>query len=318
MSYVYSNGDLQNVSRQTIYTSMLQRRFRDWLLGQKLMNDRTSEFPDGDVAQFDQIGQRSLKSRAENTAVDFSKLDTSRIQLRVTDQYQDGFYMTDEAKEDSWKADMLWAANVEESMLAFDRQLETDILATSNQQVLGDENIIAGHAHRAIGTGAGQVISLDDLRRMKLAFDKARVPAEGRVLLVDPSVEFTLNGLIDLTANVNDSNPEVVGKINTGFGAGNTFLTRFYGWNIVISHQLPRIEDETIDGEQITGGVANVFMSMASADSTPFMGVIRRSPVSEFERNGTFRRDEWSMTSRWGFALQRPESLAVVITKETV
>lgn len=318
MSYVYSNGDMQNVSRQIIYTSMLQRRFRDWLLGQKLMNDRTGEFPDGDVAQFDQIGQRSLKRRSENTAVDFSKLDTSRIQLRVTDQYQDGFYMTDEAKEDSWKADMLWAANVEESMLAFDRQLESDVLATSNQQALGDQNIIAGYARRAIGTGAGQTISLDDLRRMKLAFDKARVPAEGRVLLIDPSVEFTLNGLIDLTANVNDSNPEVTGKINTGFGVGNQFLTNFYGWNIVISHQLPRIEDETIDGEQITGGVANIFMSMASADSTPFMGVIRRSPISEFDRNTTFRRDEWSMTSRWGFALQRPESLGVLITKSAV
>ncbi|AUS01797.1 major capsid protein [Vibrio phage 1.293.O._10N.261.52.E1] len=318
MSYVYGNGDLQNVSRQTIYTSMLQRRFRDWLLGQRMINDRTSEFPDGDVAFFDQVGQRSLKSRAENTAVDFSKLDTSRIELRVTDQYQDGFYMTDEAKEDSWKSDMLWSANVEESMLAFDRQLESDILATANQQALGDQNIIAGHAHRAIGTGAGQTISLDDLRRMKLAFDKARVPAEGRVLLIDPSVEFTLNGLIDLTANVNNSNNDVTGKINTGFGSKNQFLTSFYGWNIVISHQLPRIESETIDGEAITGGVANIFMSMASADTTPFMGVIRRSPVSEFERNGTFRRDEWSMTSRWGFSLQRPESLGVLITKEAV
>lgn len=318
MSYVYGNGDLQNVSRQTIYTSMLQRRFRDWLLGQKLMNDRTAEFPDGDTAQFDQIGQRSLKLRSENTAVDFSKLDTSRIQLTVTDQYQDGFYMTDEAKEDSWKSDMLWAANVEESMLAFDRQLETDILATSNQQVLGDLNVIAGESHRVIGSGASQVIALDDIRRMKLAFDKARIPAQGRVLLVDPSVEFTLNGLIDLNANVNDGNSSVMGMINTGFGNQNQFLTNFYGFSIIISHQLPRIVDETIDGEQILGGVANIAMSMASADATPFMGVIRRAPVAEFDRNTSFRRDEWSMTSRWGFALQRPESLGVIITKESV
>lgn len=318
MSYVYSNGDMTNVSRQIIYTSLLQRRFRDWLLGQRLMNDRTSEFPDGDEAFFDQVGQRALKTRDENTAVDFSKLDTSRIVLRVTDQYQDGFYMTDETKEDSWKSDAFWAANVEESMLAFDRKLEEDILSVSNQQALGDPNIIAGQPHRMIGTGTGQTIDLADLRRMKLAFDRARVPAEGRVLLVDPSVEFTLNGLIDIQANVNDANPTVQGLINTGFGVKNQFLTNFYGWNIIISHSLPQIEEETIDGQSIAGGVANVFMSMASADATPFMGVIRRAPTAEFFRNTTYRRDEWSMTSRWGFALQRPESLGVLITSTGV
>jgi len=53
---------------------------------------------------------------------------------------------------------------------------------------------------------------------------------------------------------------------------------------------------------------------MASADCTPFMGVIRQTPQSEFYRNTTYRRDEWSSVARWGFALQRPESLIGYLT----
>lgn len=318
MAYVYGNGDLTNVSRQYIYTSMLQRRFKDWLLGQRLMNDRTSEFPDGDVAYFDQIGQRALKTRTENAEMDYSKLDTSRIQLTVASQYQDGFYLTDESKEDSWKASQLWAANVQESLAAFDRQLEADILATANQQALADANTIAGYAHRRIATGTDNVISLDDLRYMKLAFDVAKVPTEGRVLLVDPTVEYQLNSFLDLTKNVNDGNTGITGKIETGFGEGLQFLGRFYGWNIIISHQLPSISSETIGSDTITDAKANVFMSMASADSTPFMGVIRRPPQAAFFRNENRKRDEWSATSRWGFALQRPESLGVLLTSTTI
>lgn len=310
----YGNGDLENVSRQIIYTSMLQKRFGDWLIGQRLMNDRSAEFTNGDVAYFDQVGQRSLKNRTENTALDFSKIDTSRIELRVTDQYQDGFAITDEAKEDSYKAEALWAANVEESMLAFDRKLEQDILATANQQALGDPNTIAGRDRRIIGSDTGNNISIDDLRAMKLAFDVARIPAEGRILIIDPTQEYHLNQYIDFTANVNDGNSNVQGLINTGFGTGLTFKTNFYGWNIMISHNLPRIESETIGGTTVTDGVANIFMSIASSDATPFMGVIRRAPKSVFIRNDSFLRDEWGATSRWGFALQRPESLGVVIT----
>ena len=57
-------------------------------------------------------------------------------------------------------------------------------------------------------------------------------------------------------------------------------------------------------------------MSMASSDDMPFMGVIRQRPESEFERNATMKRDEYSTTCRYGFALKRAETLAVIATPE--
>lgn len=319
----YTAPDMVNVTRQIIYTQMLQRRFKDWLLGQRMINDRTGEFPDGDTAFFDQVGQRTVKQYAENTPVDFSKIDTSRIKLEVTEYPQDGFYITDKQKQDSWKAAQFWSANVDESLLAFERQLETDILSTANQQVLDDPNLINGQPHRFVATGTNQVITLDDLRKAKLSMDKARVPAAGRVLLIDPSVEFTLNALVQITEPTSGDiyNKDVQGIINTGFGSELMFNRTIFGFNIMISHNLPKVASETIDAGAgdvtVTNGVVNIALSMASADATPFMGVLRQSPQSEFYRNTTYRRDEWSTVARWGFALQRPESLVTILTSET-
>lgn len=316
----YTAPDMTNVTRQIIYTDMLQRRFTDWLLGQRMLNDRTGSFPDGDEAFFDQIGQRTVKGYAENTPVDFSKIDTSRIKLAVTEYLQDGFFITDKQKVDSWKAAEFWAANVSESMLAFERQLETDILSTANQQTLGDANVINGADHRLVASGTGNALALEDIRKAKFAMDKARVPAAGRVLLIDPSQEFNLNALVQITEPTTGDifNKDVTGIINTGFGNELMFERKLYGFNIMISHNLPKIASETIGGDTITSGVTNIALSMASSDATPFMGVIRQSPQAESYRNTTYRRDEYSTVARWGFALQRPESLVCILSSESI
>jgi hypothetical protein len=53
---------------------------------------------------------------------------------------------------------------------------------------------------------------------------------------------------------------------------------------------------------------------MASSDDMPFMGVMRQRPTSEFFRNGTMKRDEYSTTCRYGFGLKRAETLCVIAT----
>lgn len=316
MSGVFTTANSANVIRQELYTTELQGRFEDWLLGMPLFNDRTAEFGDGDEAFIDQVGQRTLSDYVENSPIDFSNIDLSRISLRVTDYKQDAFAITDKDKQDSWKADMLWAKNVEESTRAFERELEESILATANQQVLNDANVIAGQPHRAIGTGIDKVLTLKDIAKIKLSFDKARVPSENRVLLIDPSQEYVINQLVGITdVSAGDIfNKDFMGVIEEGFGNRLNFIRNIYGFNIMISHSLPTVASETIGGVTVTDGVVNIAMSMANADTMPFMGVIRQSPTGEFERNGKLKRDEYSATARWGFALQRPESIYSLIT----
>ena len=159
---------------------------------------------------------------------------------------------------------------------------------------------------------------------MKLAFDKARVPVENRVAIVDPKVEFELNQLIDQTAVTNGStfNYDFQGLVQEGFGDRLNIVRNIMGFNIIISHNLPDVGAETInaaDGtgaKSVTNGVANIFMSMASSDAMPFMGVMRRMPDPEMFRNVNLRQDEWTATARWGFAIQRPETLGVILTEK--
>lgn len=320
MSGVFTTANSANVIRQELYTNELQGRLSDWLLGMPLFNDRTSEFPDGDEALIDQVGQRTLREYVENSPIDFSTIDLSRISLKVTEYLQDAFAITDKDKQDSWKADMLWAKNVEESTRAFERQIETDVLATANQQTLNDANIINGQPHRMIATGTDNTISLKDIARIKLAFDKARVPAENRVLLIDPSQEYALNQLVTITqpATGDIFNKDFMGIVEEGFGSKLNFIRNIYGFNIMISHNLPVVASETIDGTTVTNAVVNIAMSMASADTMPFMGVIRQPPTGEFERNAKMKRDEYSATARWGFAIQRPESLVTLLTETDI
>jgi hypothetical protein len=262
----------------------------------------------------------------DGSAIDFTKIDTSRIVLKVTEAYEDGFAVTDDLKEDSHQFAAYWAKNVDESGLAFERQLESDVLAVANQQTANDPNLINGQAHRRVAGSGGTagIITIEDFNRMKLAFDKARVPVENRVAIVDPKVEFELNQLIDQTAVTNGStfNYDFQGLVQEGFGDRLNIVRNIMGFNIIISHNLPDVGAETIDAGDGTGslavndGVANIFMSMASSDAMPFMGVMRRMPDPEMFRNVNLRQDEWTATARWGFAIQRPETLGVILTEK--
>lgn len=323
---VSTPANSQNIIRQFLYAQELQARLRDWLIGRPLFNDRTAEFGDGDELTITQIGQRALKDHLDGSAIDFTKIDTSRIVLKVTEAYEDGFAVTDDLKEDSHQFAAYWAKNVDESGLAFERQLESDVLAVANQQTASDPNLINGEAHRRVAGSGGTdgIITIEDFNRMKLAFDKARVPVENRVAIVDPKVEFELNQLIDQTAVTNGStfNYDFQGLVQEGFGDRLNIVRNIMGFNIIISHNLPEVGAETInaaDGtgaKSVTDGVANIFMSMASSDAMPFMGVMRRMPDPEMFRNVNLRQDEWTATARWGFAIQRPETLGVILTEK--
>jgi hypothetical protein len=322
---VATPANSSNIVRQFLYANELQGRIADRLVRRPLFNDRTAQLSDGDELKITQIGQRALKDHVDGSPIDFTKIDTSRIVLNVTEAYEDGFAVTDDLKEDSHQFAEYWAKNVQESGLAFERQLEIDVLATSSQQTAADPNLINGYAHRRVASGTGEAITIEDFNRMKLSFDKARVPYANRVAIVDPTVEFTLNQLVDQTAVTNGStfNYDFQGLVQEGFGEDLNITRNILGWNIIISDYLPNVGAETIDtgtagGEtgslSVANGVANIFMSMASSDLMPFMGVIRRQPDPEFYRNVNLRRDEWSATARWGFAIQRPEALGVILT----
>lgn len=324
MAHTTGNSDALII--QQIYNTSLMESFDEQLVDSGLLfNDRTSEFPEGDRLSVNQIGDVTLTTYDENSPLKYSGIDTSRIYLQLSDKDADGWFITDELKEDAAsQIPGLVAARTRKSAQAFRQKMVTDIFRTGvNQQTAGQLNLINNRPHRFVASGGAdgaRKITLDDLRLLKLSFDEANIPATGRVLFVDPTVEFDLNGLAQV---VTSDNPQFQGIVETGFADRNSmqFYRNIYGFDIMITTLLPVVGAETITGGFTPGaksvganGVANIAMYVGDDDGKPLMGVIRRSPTAGMKRNDDLGRDEYFAKSRWGFGTQRPESIAVILT----
>jgi hypothetical protein len=316
---VTSPNTTADIINQQIYADRLLAEFDAWLVGRPLFANVTDEFAEGDDYQLVTTADRTLASYTEDAAISFSGMDTSTSHFSITEYPLDAFYITDKLKQDSRKAMKFWDTNVRKSIEAFKVKLETDVLAKCNSvQTAADANAIEGVAHRISGSGdANGKIAVADFSRMKLAFDVAKVPVENRVAVISPYAESQLNQLLNITEVTNGDlfNNDIDGLVNVGFGDKLNVVRNIFGWNIVISHHLAQITSETVDGVAHTDASACVFMSMASEDTMPIMGAIRQEPAPEFFRNTSYKRDEWSATARWGFGLQRPESLGILIVQ---
>ena len=87
-------------------------------------------------------------------------------------------------------------------------------------------------------------------------------------------------------------------------------------WDILTSNRL-HVADANDGTASITGGVWNLFMCVLDDQTKPVMAAWRRMPKTEGERNKDNARDEFVTRSRYGFGVQRMDSLGVLVTSAT-
>lgn len=322
MSNVTSNQS--PLIKAQVFSEFMLEQINEGFLPDGLHRD-VSDFGDGDTLFIPVMGESVLRDYAEDTPIQYDAVDTGQITLQITDYVSAASYVTRKLQQDGYKAAALEASIPREHLRLIKERYETDMLAQSNKQTLSNPNEINGFAHRwvaASGTTNG-VITLEDFAYAKLAFDKAYIPDEGRIAVIDPVSEMALNIAVGSQAFIN--NPQFEGLVNTGFARGRRFVRNIYGFDIYVSDRLPRITSETITGgptkaagaKSITGGVANLFMCVLDDQHKPFMGAWRQAPQTDGEFNKDFQRDEYVTTARWGFGLQRPQTLVTVLTSAT-
>ena len=148
---------------------------------------------------------------------------------------------------------------------------------------------------------------------MKLAFDKANVPAAGRVLLVDPVVAATLQEKVSLVSNIT---PFAQNLLLNGFDREHQGLFNIYGFDIITNNRLPKgsFGDGTTS---VTGAVANIAMCIVDDNCRPMMGAWRRMPRVETKRYPELERDMFFASCRYGFGPQRVDTLGTIITSAT-
>lgn len=295
------------------YSAFILRNLHDGMLpGQWFRN--VTDFGSGSTLHIKTVGTVTIQDGAEEVPFDYTPIESGEVTLTINNYVGDAWYVTDELREDGSQVEALMSARSMESTRAIQEMFETRYLKRCNtSQVNADPNTVNGFAHRIASAETNNIMTLQHLIDMKLAFDKANVPMAGRVAIVDPVVAATLDGLVTINRDVTPFGQRI---LENGFDREHQFLMNLYGWNIVTSNRLDRgsFGDGTTT---VADGVANIFMSVADDNTKPIMAAWRRMPKVEGERNKDLRRDEFVTSARWGFGTQRVDTLGIVITSAT-
>ncbi len=308
MSQLTTNTSAFSEAEQ--YSTFILNNLHDGLLGEQFWRNVT-DFGSGTTLHIKTIGSVTVQDAAEDVPLIYNPIESGEVQLTITQYKGDAWYVTDDLKEDGAQIDALMAARSIEGTRAIQEVFETTFLATANAaQTNANPNTINGFAHRIASTETGNVFSLSQLIAMRLAFDKANVPAEGRVFIVDPVVEATLNSLVTITHDVTPFGERI---LRDGLASGQRFVQAFFGFDIIVSNRLPRgtFSDGTTT---VTNAVANIAMCVLDDQTKPIMVAWRRMPKTEGERNKDRRRNEFVTTCRYGMGAQRVDTLGVIIT----
>lgn len=307
------------------YSTFMLRNLEDGLLPNNFFRN-VSDFGQGSTLNIPTVGEVTIQEAAEDTALEYRPIETGNVTFSITDYTGDAWYITDDAKEDNALMDTLLAERARSGTRALQEHYETRMLATANAAQTGaDLNLVNGRPHRWVAGGSGgssRNMTFDDLVSLKLSFDKANVPVAGRIIIVDPIVEASLNQSLSFTSAV-DHSPKFEALVESGFAREHKFLMNILGFDIWTSNRLPVLTaTEALDASSYglandtaeVGDVVNVAMCVAGDEVKPLMSAWRRMPKTEGERNKDRARDEFVTRARFGWGAQRVDTLATIIT----
>jgi len=321
----------QNTSNTTAfieaqqYSKFIVENLPDILLPDTFTRD-VSDFGEGTTLNIKTVGSATIQDVSEGVPMTFNAIDTGTITLSITDYIGDAWFVSDELREDGAQVEQLAAMRAMEATRAMAENVETKFLvAADGAQTSANVNLVNGRPHRWIAGGAAastRNMVLADFVAMKLSFDKANAPAAGRIFVVDPIVEASINSLLTQTATVNN-NPMWEGLITDGFAQNHKFVKNIMGIDVYTSNFLPvKTATEAINASAYAlandvaeiGDVANIAMCIADDNTKPIMRAWRRQPSTEGWRDPEERSDKFQVSSRFGFGAQRTDTLIVVYT----
>lgn len=282
----------------------------------------TGSFPTGDTLTIPTTARMPVRSYTENTEITLEDPSLNEIQLTIDKYYQSGIGITDKWKQDSYLADMAVATWRQDMIRGLKEKIEADMFNTIhtdtvNGHTAADDNDISGYDHRWAASGSSNIFSPNDFYHAKYVFDKANVPKDNRVFMVDPKVphDFLVNESAGATATFAQ---DVYGQntfIKEGFGTG-TMLGRFAGFWVFETNLLPTMDSETLPnyGVTSTSALTSPVVNQAYGFEALF-GAFRQEIEIEQFRDGMRKRDVMSACLRFGNRVYRPESVVAVLSK---
>lgn len=295
------------------YSNFILTNLNDGLLpGQFYRN--VGDFMHGDTLHIKTIGTVTLQEAEEDVALVYNPIESGEITFAITEYKGDAWYVTDDLREDGNQIEQLMAQRGVESTRAIQEQFESDFFRIAAAPYFAASTTLAinGFAHYIVSGETNDIFSLDHLIDMRLAFNKANVPDAGRIFICDPVVEATLNKNVSISNTVT---PFAAAILERGLASGQRFLMNLFGWDILTSNRL--FQGAANNGVTSATGVFNMFMCVLDDQTKPVMGAWRRTPRVEGERNKDYARDEFVTRCRYGFGVQRMDTMGCLVTSAT-
>ena len=224
------------VVEQEVYSRFIVENLHDGLLPDAWSRN-VSDFGSGDQLNIPVIGSATIQDVAEEVPMTYNAIDTGRVNLSITDYVGDAWSVSDILRQDGYLVEGLMSERAKEATRALQESFETRFLAVANAgQTDANANNINGFAHRIASAETDDTATIDHFRKMKLAFDKAKVPQGGRIAIVDPVVEAKLNSLFNMTAVTSGStyNTKFEGLVQSGFERDHRFVANIFGWETLL------------------------------------------------------------------------------------
>lgn len=296
------------------YSDFILGNLHDGLLPDTFYRN-VADFMMGDTLHIKTIGTVTLQESEENVPLVYNPIESGEITFQITEYIGDAWKVSDDLREDGSQIEQLMAARATESTRAIQERFETDFLATAAAPYIAatDNQAINGFGHFKASDATNNVFDIEFLIDMRLAADKANVPAAGRVFIVDPIVEATLNKKVSITNDVTQFAKDIM---ENGLASGMRFHSNWFGWDVMTSNRLAT--GSANDGTTtISDAVFNIGMCVLDDQCKPLMGAWRRQPSVQGDRDFERRADSFHTTTRYGFGIQRLDTLFCVATSRT-
>lgn len=302
------------------YSDFILETIHDGLLPENFYRN-VSDFGAGETLHIKTLGEGQIQEVEEDSPIKFTPIESGEVTLTITDYVGDGWYVTDKMKQDGAQIAELEAKRAKEATRNIQEYFETRALQTlADAHTNGNAEEVNGFAHRITASGTNETATLADFIKMRLHFNKAEVPFEGRIGIVDPVVEATINSTFQITSGVGDvaANPTMQMINESGISKnGVKFVINLFGFDIITSNRLPTIAAGTASDGTTTvtdEAVVNLFMCIADDHCKPLMVAWRQPPMVEGERVPRLKRNEFSTSARFGFGVQRKDTLITYLT----
>lgn len=311
----FETANTQNLTRTNLWSRQIKELLLDDLMAMKFVRIIT-DFPDGEVINIPSIGEAETSDFNENQAIKYSALDTGNFQFSF-DQYKySANAISEKFKRDSYYAQDVISAFVPRQHRALMEAVETRIFQVANSgQTAGNLNTINTASHRWVGQGTNNTLTYADFAKAYYALQKANVPMQNLVAVVDPSVAYSIQTNANIV-NFLSPMPQWASVVQDGIVTGMKFRFNIFGFDVYVSNYLPQGITETIDGVSVTNGVANMFFSATPGDTTPWLGGFRQMPTVQTEFNKDLQQTEYLTIAYYGFKLYRQENMVIILTNQ--